>query len=156
MTELTLHGVWQLMKDSSAASSGNPDYQEAHEEHFKWAQTLSEEETTTFQAMTVEIAKRFQVFNDQLERMAIEVTDKAGVPLYTAQWTADDLAKFLGVAQTKGVYTDVLVSSILINQNIALAFDFIEPSEDEEFEVPEDFQLLQGAVVEEEEAVAGD
>lgn len=160
MAELTLHGIWELMRDSSAANSGDPDYQQAHVDHFKWAQGLSYDETVLFQALCAEIADRFRGFNSMLAALAEQTSAEAGVSMNVMQWTTQDLLKFVGVAQTKGAYTDVLVTSVLIEQNIPLAFSFIEPSEDEQFVIPEDFEpfvpVEDPEAAGEEEEVAGD
>lgn len=134
MTTFTLHEVWEMMQDLSMAQAQAPGYEEKAVAHAEKLQAMNEEQEAAFQAQASAITAAINATNQAAAAITDTMLEELDLPSHTALWSSSDLLRYLGLAQTKGEFAELLALAPLGEADVRVLFAFVEPPVEDEDE----------------------
>ena len=132
MTTFTLHEVWEIMQDLSMAQVQAPGYEEKAKAHAEKLQGLDEESEVAFQAQAGAISAAINTTNEAAAAITDTMLEELDLPAHTALWSGADLVRYIGLAQTKGEFAELLTLAPLGEADVRVLFAFVEPPVEDE------------------------
>lgn len=131
MTEFSLHDVWSIMRDLSAQTAGNSDYDEIAAQHAAKLNELDEAAMSDFVAKSEVVRASLDAVNAHAEALTKPILEDLGLTNQVAQWSSSDLVQYLGRVQVTGEYSELLSLAVLMSGDPRVLFDLAEPVEEE-------------------------
>lgn len=129
---ISLHEVWEIINDLSAADAGNTELNDAARAHAERINAMPTDELADFTEKASLIGQAADSFKDHVQLVSDQVLKELDLSDEVARWTSADLHRYLGAVQTKGELAEILSLAPLANGDPRVLLAFVEPQEDDE------------------------
>lgn len=127
---LTKHDVWEMSKTVSCYFAGDVSLKDAVEEVVARQKAATPEEKAALHEYTALLEGQLTALRVQVTATVDSIILLEGLPESISMWRTADLTKYLGATQQYDI-DELLVAAILVQPNVGLLFDRVEPAYDE-------------------------
>ena len=127
---LTKHDVWEMSKTVSCYFAGDVSLKDAMEEVVARQKAATPEEKAALHEYTALLEGQITALQIQVTATVDSIILLEGLPESLSMWRTADLTKYLGATQQYDI-DELLVAAILVQPNVGLLFDRVEPAYDE-------------------------
>lgn len=127
---LTKHDVWEMSKTVSCFFAGDVSLKDAMEDVVARQKAATPEERTALHEYTALLEGQITALQVKVAATVDSIILLEELPESISMWRTADLTKYLGATQQYDI-DELLVAAILVQPNVGLLFDRVEPAYDE-------------------------